>query len=180
LRRRHRRCRQLPSLSSSYPVAPSPVAPSPSSSHCAFAIIVDNGAHRRTKVAVDGVFFWLTGVGGDGRRHAANDGGGDVQQTTAETTRSEQRRGGSGDGGGVRRGVQCGCVRRHAANDDGGNMQRTTAETTRSERRRGGSGDGGVRWRRRSSGLVSVGGERFSFIFSFVSANCRCHEMLKP
>jgi hypothetical protein len=37
--------------------------------HRAFAIIVDNGetsAHRRTKVAVDGVFFWLTSVGGDG------------------------------------------------------------------------------------------------------------------
>jgi hypothetical protein len=61
--------------------------------HRAFAIIiVDNGetsAYRRMKVAVDGVFFWLTGVGGDGRRHASNDGGGDVQQTTAETTRSE-------------------------------------------------------------------------------------------
>jgi hypothetical protein len=34
--------------------------------HRAFAIIVENGetsAHRRTKVAVDVVFFWLTGVG---------------------------------------------------------------------------------------------------------------------
>jgi hypothetical protein len=62
--------------------------------HRAFAIIiVDNGetsAYRRMKVAVDGVFFWLTGVGGDGRRHhASNDGGGDVQRTTAETTRSK-------------------------------------------------------------------------------------------
>jgi hypothetical protein len=45
------------------------VAPLPSSSssssiaHRAFAIIVDNGetsGHRRTKVAIDGVFFWLT------------------------------------------------------------------------------------------------------------------------
>jgi hypothetical protein len=137
--------------------------------HRAFAIIVDNGemsAHWRTKVAVDGVFFWLTGVGGDGRQHAANDGGGNVQRTTAETTRSERRRGGSGDGGGVRRGVRYGCVRRRAANDDGGDVQQTTAETTRSERRRGASGDGGgvrracggvIRWRRRSSGLVSCG-----------------------
>jgi hypothetical protein len=36
--------------------------------HRAFAIIVENGetsAHRRTKVAVDVVFFWLTGVRGD-------------------------------------------------------------------------------------------------------------------
>ena len=60
--------------------------------HRAFAIIVDNGetsAHRRTKVAVDSVFFWLAGVGGDGRRRAANDGGGDVQRTTPGTSGSD-------------------------------------------------------------------------------------------
>jgi hypothetical protein len=34
---------------------------------------------QRTEVTVDGVFFWLAGVGGDGRLHAANDIGGDVQ-----------------------------------------------------------------------------------------------------
>ncbi len=33
-------------------------------------------------MAVDSMFFWLTGVGGDGRRRAANDGGGNVQRTT--------------------------------------------------------------------------------------------------
>ena len=36
---------------------------------CAFAIIVDNGktsVHWRMKVAVNGMFFWLAGVGGDG------------------------------------------------------------------------------------------------------------------
>jgi len=29
------------------------------------------------------MFFWLAGVGGDGRRRAVNEGGGDVQRTTA-------------------------------------------------------------------------------------------------
>ena len=33
-------------------------------------------------MAVDGVFFWLAGVGGDGQQCAANDGGGEVQRTT--------------------------------------------------------------------------------------------------
>ena len=37
-------------------------------------------------MAVVGMFFWLTGVLGDGRRHAANDGGGDVQRTTPGTS----------------------------------------------------------------------------------------------
>jgi hypothetical protein len=40
-------------------------------------------------VAVDSVFFWLAGVGGDGRRRAANDGGGDVQRTTPGTSGSD-------------------------------------------------------------------------------------------
>jgi len=39
-------------------------------------------------VAVDGVFFWLAGVGGDGRRRAANDGGGDMQRTMSGTSGS--------------------------------------------------------------------------------------------
>ena len=38
------------------------------------------------EVAVDGVFFWLTGVGGGGRRRAVNDGGGDVQRTMPGTS----------------------------------------------------------------------------------------------
>ena len=29
------------------------------------------------------MFFWLAGVGGDGRRRAVNDGGGDVQRNDA-------------------------------------------------------------------------------------------------
>ena len=96
-------------------------------------------------MAVDGVFFWLTGVGGDGRRRAANDGGGNVQQTTEE---------------------------RRAVNDAG-----EAAETAAAC----GDSGGSVRWRRRSSGLGQVRMERdISFIFSFVSANCRRHEMLKP
>jgi hypothetical protein len=52
------------------------------------------------------VFFWLAGVGGDGRRRAVNDGGGDVQRTTPETSGSvgmdggwRLSTGGSGDGG---------------------------------------------------------------------------------
>jgi hypothetical protein len=44
-------------------------------------------------VAVDVVFFWLTGVRGDCWRRAANDGGGDVQRTTEEATCSERRQG---------------------------------------------------------------------------------------
>ena len=31
---------------------------------------------QRTEVAVDGMFFWLAGVGDDGRQRAENDGGG--------------------------------------------------------------------------------------------------------
>ncbi len=63
-------------------------------------------------MAVDGVFFWLAGVGGDGC--AANDGGGDVQRTTPGTSRSVgERRDGrrvaavdndGGSGGGYRGG----------------------------------------------------------------------------
>ena len=52
------------------------------------------------------MFFWLAGVGGDGRRRAVNDGGGDVQRTTPETSGSvgmdggwRLSTGGSGDGG---------------------------------------------------------------------------------
>ena len=123
--------------------------------HRTFAIIVDNGetsAHWRTKVAVDSVFFCLTGVGGDGRRRAANDGGGNVQQKTEETTHSEQCQGGSGDGGGVRRWQQ------HA---EGVRWWREVEEEKQ--------------WPRSSED-----GERYQFHFSFVSSNCRRCEMLKP
>jgi hypothetical protein len=91
--------------------------------HRALAIIVDNGemsVHRRTKVAVNGVFFLLTGVGGDGRRRAANDGGDDAQRTTP----GWQQRGVRCSC--VRRGVRCSCMRRRAANDGGDDAQRTT------------------------------------------------------
>ena len=72
---------------------------------------------QRTEVVVDGVFFWLAGVGGDGRRRAANDGGGNVQRTMPGTSGSigEHRDGwrmaavdddgGSGGSGGSGRGV---------------------------------------------------------------------------
>jgi hypothetical protein len=43
---------------------------------------------HRTEVTVDGVFFWLAGVGCDGRLRVANDRGGDVQRMTPETTGS--------------------------------------------------------------------------------------------
>ena len=40
-------------------------------------------------MAVNGLFFWLAGVGGDGRRRAGNNGGGDVQGTTPGTSGSD-------------------------------------------------------------------------------------------
>ena len=52
-------------------------------------------------MAVDGVFFWLAGVGGDGQQRAVNNGGGDVQRTMEKAMCSEQWR------------------RRRAANDAG-------------------------------------------------------------
>jgi hypothetical protein len=69
------------------------------------------------EVAVDGVFFWLTGVGGDSQQCAANDGGGDVQRTTPGMLGSTGERcngrrkaaidddGGSGGGGGLGVGI---------------------------------------------------------------------------
>ncbi len=52
-------------------------------------------------MAVDGVFFWLAGVGCDGQQRAANDGGGEVQRTTLGTTGSiGERRDNMGGGDG--------------------------------------------------------------------------------
>ncbi len=68
-------------------------------------------------MAVEGVFFWLAGVGGDGRLCAANDRGGDVQQMTEEGTCSE-RRTTPGNSGSV--GEHCDGRRVAAVDDDGG------------------------------------------------------------
>ena len=68
-------------------------------------------------MAVEGVFFWLAGVGGDGRLCAANDRGGDVQQMTEEGTCSE-RRTTPGNSGSV--GEHCDGRRVAAVDDDSG------------------------------------------------------------
>ena len=122
------------------------------------------------------------------RRRAANEGRDDVQRTTPGQQRRWRWR---AEGHAVRlRAAACSKQgrRQRAANDGGDDAQQTTPGRQRRWRWRA---ETTAAWRGHAVAAGGGGGEAvaschvrmerdISFIFSFVSANCRRHEMLKP